>query len=197
MSLLEDKNDTWSTTITGCTPQSHTDSGLLGGSWSIWSEHMPACKRHRKKKTLHQCSVRQPHGLSRFLSPRFPMPSQEEKIDDLCSTLSNYNSTTTLLKDAPKNRWNRLNSVGWIVFYSIKWRNVSPLLFSLECCLHCWTNNWWWVAQMPLLFISFPFETLPSQIHVHALMIKHRHQRSNVSFGKRLSEGEIEFLHQA
>lgn len=50
MSLLEDKNDTWSTTITGCTPQSHTDSGLLGGSWSIWSEHMPACKRHRKKR---------------------------------------------------------------------------------------------------------------------------------------------------
>lgn len=93
----------------------------------------------------------------------------------LCYTLSNYNSKTTRLKDTSKKRWNRLNSVGWIVFYSIKWRNVSPLLFSLECCLHCWTNNWWRVAQIPLLFISFPFETLLSQIHLHALIIKHRH----------------------
>lgn len=105
------------------------------------------------------------------------MLSHEQRIDDLCYTLSSYNSITTLLKDASKKRWNRLNSVGWIVFYSIKWRNVSPLLFSLECCLHCWTNNWWWVAQIPLLFISFPFETLPSRIHVHALMIKRHHHR--------------------
>lgn len=61
-------------------------------------------------------------------------------IGDLCYTLSNY-SKTTLLKDASTKCWNRLNSVGWIVFYSIKWRNVSPLLFSLECCLHCWTKQ--------------------------------------------------------
>lgn len=35
-----------------------------------------------------------------------------QKFEDFCHILSNYNSKTTLLEDASKKRWNRLNSVG-------------------------------------------------------------------------------------
>lgn len=58
---------------------------------------------------------------------------------------------------------------------SIRKRNVSPRLFSLECCLHCFTDN----QQMLVGFFTPPFHVLPlrnpsgpNRSHAHGFMSK-------------------------